>query len=104
VRITELQHRELFAIISAVLAELGHDPDDPDVIEVVRSCSARIGAGARARSVVRGEVLSTPDPRGEVSRAVSRAPKAPSIVAVSCSEQTTRTGDNKSHSTPQTGA
>jgi hypothetical protein len=104
VRITELQHRELFAIIGAVLAELGHDPDSPEMIEVVRSCAARIGAGARPRAVVRGEVLSTPDPRGEVSRAVSRAPKAPVIVPVSCSEQTTPTGDNKSPSTPQTGA
>jgi len=58
VRITELQHRELFAIIAAVLAELGHDPDDLDVIEVVRSCSARIGAGAHPRPpAIRGEVI-----------------------------------------------
>ena len=61
VRITELQHAELFAIIAAVLAELGHDPDSPEVIEVVRSCAARIGAGGRARlPAIRGEVITKP--------------------------------------------
>ncbi len=58
VRITELQHAELFAIIAAVLAELGHEPDSPEVIAIVRSCAARIGAGGRARPpAIRGEVV-----------------------------------------------
>lgn len=47
VRVTEAQHRELLAILTAVIRQLGHDPDDPEVIEVVRSCSAAIGAGGR---------------------------------------------------------
>jgi hypothetical protein len=58
VRITELQHAELFAIIAAVLAELGHDPDSPETIEIVRSCAARVGAGGRARPpAIRAEVI-----------------------------------------------
>ena len=65
VRITELQHRELFAIIAAVLSELGHDPDSPETIEVVRSCAARIGAGGRARPpAIRADVVVKPSETG----------------------------------------
>jgi hypothetical protein len=101
VRVTELQHRQFTEILKAVLVALGHDPDDPEVIEVVQSCSAAIGAGRRPGLAA---VVIAPERPAEVSRAVSRAKIVAAIEPVSCSAPSATQCDTQSPSTTENRA